>query len=225
MKYRDLLTKGSHCEKCGKELRWYELVPVLSFLFSKGKCRKCGAKINPVYFGAELIFGTTTLLLYLYGVHPIVYVWAATLGFLAIYDALYKGVPKSIMHLYLLLGVVWLGVRLVQTQDVTLLYPTVIALMIFAAVELLNKRKMVFGRGDSLTLIYIATISTTEMFVTTIVAAFLISGIFALVALLAGLVKRKGYIPFIPFLAVGYLAALLLAQKGVSFFDYIFLLW
>jgi len=32
----------SHCPNCFKMLRWFELVPVLSFLIQKGRCRNCG---------------------------------------------------------------------------------------------------------------------------------------------------------------------------------------
>lgn len=44
-----LTKKSSHCMKCGEKIRWYDLVPVFSWLFLKGKCRKCGEKISARY--------------------------------------------------------------------------------------------------------------------------------------------------------------------------------
>ena len=37
---------GSHCFNCGYELKWYDLVPVLSYALLMGKCRKCKEKIS-----------------------------------------------------------------------------------------------------------------------------------------------------------------------------------
>lgn len=39
----------SHCVNCGYQLAWYDMIPVFSYLFLKGKCRKCGEKISVQY--------------------------------------------------------------------------------------------------------------------------------------------------------------------------------
>lgn len=44
----------SRCLHCGRTLRWFELVPVLSFLFQSGKCRRCGKRISLQYPVVEL---------------------------------------------------------------------------------------------------------------------------------------------------------------------------
>ncbi len=36
----------SHCEDCGYQLKWYDLIPVFSYIFLRGKCRKCKAVIS-----------------------------------------------------------------------------------------------------------------------------------------------------------------------------------
>src|SRR5690606_21096382 len=36
----------SHCPACGTPLRWHELVPVLSWLWQRGRCRHCGAAVS-----------------------------------------------------------------------------------------------------------------------------------------------------------------------------------
>ena len=40
-KKESIVTVGSHCMKCGHQLKWYDLFPLFSFLFLKGKCRYC----------------------------------------------------------------------------------------------------------------------------------------------------------------------------------------
>lgn len=39
----------SHCVNCGYQLAWYDMIPVFSYLFLKGKCRKCGERISVQY--------------------------------------------------------------------------------------------------------------------------------------------------------------------------------
>jgi prepilin signal peptidase PulO-like enzyme (type II secretory pathway) len=45
----------SHCMHCGKTLRWFELVPVVSFLVQGGRCRHCGARLSAQYPAVELL--------------------------------------------------------------------------------------------------------------------------------------------------------------------------
>lgn len=47
----------SYCEVCKKMLRWYELVPVASYLFQGGKCRACRAKLSSQYPLLEIFTG------------------------------------------------------------------------------------------------------------------------------------------------------------------------
>lgn len=39
----------SHCMSCGYQLQWYDLIPLFSWIFLKGRCRKCGEKISAQY--------------------------------------------------------------------------------------------------------------------------------------------------------------------------------
>ena len=52
----------SHCPTCGHPLSGADLVPVLSWLFLRGKCRYCGGKVSPRYLLAELFFALVTVL-------------------------------------------------------------------------------------------------------------------------------------------------------------------
>ncbi|MBI4004796.1 prepilin peptidase, partial [Candidatus Roizmanbacteria bacterium] len=47
----------SHCNHCRRTLRWFELIPLFSFLFLQGKCRTCKKPIPLVYFFVELLTG------------------------------------------------------------------------------------------------------------------------------------------------------------------------
>jgi leader peptidase (prepilin peptidase)/N-methyltransferase len=52
-----LVRPGSHCPACGAPVRFYDNVPVLSFLLLRGRARCCGARISPRYPLVELIGG------------------------------------------------------------------------------------------------------------------------------------------------------------------------
>ncbi len=58
------LKGSSMCFNCGKNLKWYELIPVFSFIFQKGKCRRCGSKISWQYPIVEIITGLLFLLIF-----------------------------------------------------------------------------------------------------------------------------------------------------------------
>lgn len=53
---------ASHCTACGYSLRWYDNIPVLSYVLLGGKCRKCGVAISPRYMLVELANGGLWLL-------------------------------------------------------------------------------------------------------------------------------------------------------------------
>ncbi|TSD03618.1 MAG: leader peptidase (prepilin peptidase) / N-methyltransferase [Parcubacteria group bacterium Athens0714_26] len=52
----------SKCPHCLKKLKWYELVPLFSFIVQKARCRSCGEKISWQYFLAELASGLIFLI-------------------------------------------------------------------------------------------------------------------------------------------------------------------
>ncbi len=48
-KKEDIVKTGSHCMSCGYRLKWYDMIPVFSFLALRGKCRKCKTKLSVQY--------------------------------------------------------------------------------------------------------------------------------------------------------------------------------
>ncbi|MGX7131066.1 A24 family peptidase [Enterococcus songbeiensis] len=54
---RSAIFPASHCEACGTPLLWYELIPLLSILFLRFRCRHCHIRLSFWYFGAEIFCG------------------------------------------------------------------------------------------------------------------------------------------------------------------------
>ena len=61
-KGEEFVKTPSHCMTCGHALRWYELIPVFSWLAQGGKCRKCGVKLSAQYPVVEALNGAMWLL-------------------------------------------------------------------------------------------------------------------------------------------------------------------
>jgi leader peptidase (prepilin peptidase)/N-methyltransferase len=55
---------ASHCTSCGNDIKSYDLIPVLSWILLRGKCRNCGEKISIRYAMVELVTGMLFLLAY-----------------------------------------------------------------------------------------------------------------------------------------------------------------
>ena len=64
-KNKQAITGRSFCPKCKKKIRWFDNLPLISFLLLNGKCRKCHKLISLRYFIVELITGIGFLLIYL----------------------------------------------------------------------------------------------------------------------------------------------------------------
>lgn len=59
-----LIKRNSHCMTCGAEIKRYDLIPLFSWLFLRGKCRACGAKISARYPLVEGLTGLLFVLVY-----------------------------------------------------------------------------------------------------------------------------------------------------------------
>jgi leader peptidase (prepilin peptidase)/N-methyltransferase len=74
----------SHCMQCRAQIKWYDLIPVLSYVFLRGKCRACKARISPQYPLIELLTGAAFLLpalfFYSYYSFPVIHAYPAVMA-------------------------------------------------------------------------------------------------------------------------------------------------
>lgn len=75
---KSVVRPRSRCPKCGKEIRAYDNIPVLSYFFLAGKCRNCKTRISPVYPAVELLTGVLFFACYMvFGNSILTVKWAA----------------------------------------------------------------------------------------------------------------------------------------------------
>ena len=217
----------SGCQACAHELRWFELVPVLSYVVLRGRCSACGSAIAAQYPLVELLVGALFTATYL-AAWPFLSIWhmlsfAALLVFwtsfvlLLIYDIRHTLVPTAF--------VVWLAlsasaVRLSEAAFVGNLFPLHDALLgafllggAFFLLVLVTRGKGI-GLGD----VYVAT-ALGVLFgagrgIEVVTLAFWIGATVGIALVLAKRqVRMKSEVPFIPFL---FVAAVLGAYTAIS---------
>ena len=98
-----ILTGRSECPKCSAQLKWYDLIPVFSYLYLRGNCRYCKAEISIIYPLVELTTGLSIVALFWINgltINPdIIYqLFIISLFlFLIFFDALYLILPDKII--------------------------------------------------------------------------------------------------------------------------------
>ena len=115
-KKENIVTTRSHCMNCGYQLRWYDLVPLFSYLALGGRCRKCKAHISVQYPVIEALNGVLYLLVFWkYGmsVDSLVYclLFSALLA-LSVIDFRTYEIPVGFNLFILALGLIHLGFHL-----------------------------------------------------------------------------------------------------------------
>lgn len=214
----------SKCMTCGHTLRAIDLVPVLSFLFLRGKCRYCHAKISPQYPLVEIAAAGISLLTYLAHPAPAAYAfWLLVfliLIFIVVYDMRHTVIPWSASGALLVLALLSLFVSFDPPFSVfyppllSLIAGPILALPLFLFSAVSAGRWM--GWGDSGLELSLGWLLGLTAGLTALVLAFWIGALvgIALIILKKGL-TIKSEVPFAPFLVLG---ALIVHFFHVDFF-------
>lgn len=223
-----LLKKGvlkdrSQCLHCSYELKWYDLIPVVSWLSLKGKCRQCRRPIGKFELYMELgvaAFFVASYVLWPGGVNDGLQVahfilWLAAgvvMAVLFAYDLKWYLLPDSFTLALAVIGVAIVGVSAAETQDVggTLLAAVgAVAVLagLYAVLHYVSKGRWV-GFGDVKLSVGLALILVDWQLA--IVALFLANFIGCLIViplLLSKKLTRSSHVPFGPMLIAGTVAA------------------
>lgn len=102
----------SHCMKCGYQLAWYDLVPLFSYIFLGGKCRKCKSHISLQYPLVEALNGVLYVLIFLvngWSIDSVIYcLLTSALIVLSVIDFRTYEIPEGINLFILALGLIHL---------------------------------------------------------------------------------------------------------------------
>lgn len=213
---KSLIKPGSHCPKCKKPLSFWELIPLFSYIFQRGKCKKCGEKISAIYPLVELSTGILFLISYLiFGlnlelvislifVSLVVIVFVTDIKEMIVLDEVIGISLVFLIIIRLIIGYNWLDLTL------DLIIPFLLMFLIKIFGDHCFKKESMGGGDIKLMPVFGVLLGYKTAFIVIGFGAFLAFPI----ALLFLFIKKQRIIPFGPFLS---LAALILYFTQVDF--------
>lgn len=191
----------SFCPACGARLKVYDMVPVMSYLWLKGRCRYCRGIISPLYPLVEALTGVLFLLIYIrYGFSCTTLAGMVMLSFLisaAFIDIREGIIPDKITYTGFIAGII---LSFFTIGFKTAFLGGLVFSLFYLIVALLSKGGI--GGGDIKLAALIGAFVGLEGILPVFVISSLAGGIFALVLILTGRGSRRTEIKFGPFLAV-----------------------
>lgn len=146
---QDIVKLPSHCQSCGRQLSFYELIPVVSYVIQGGRCRGCKAKISVQYPIIELLNGTIYLIIAgLYGLSlqaAILALLSSNLIVLSVIDLRTFEIPIGCNIFIFILGIMQVIIDLPHMSQYVIGFFAV-SLILFA-IWFISKGKAV-GGGD-----------------------------------------------------------------------------
>lgn len=208
----------SFCFSCGRGLRWYELVPVLSFAMQGGRCRTCRAKISWQYPLVELLTGAIFVFVFYAAASLTEFLFAAVffsiLIFAAVYDALHKIIPEEAVYSAAVLSALFLlykyyavgGISWIDASAGVILGLPLAALTYFSGGRLM-------GLGDAKLMFPIGTFLGISAGASALILSFWLGAFVSLILIGVRQIRplnsgkkpltMKSEVPFAPFLVAG----------------------
>ena len=221
-KEEDFIRGHSHCVECLHELSWKDLIPVLSWMWLRGKCRYCGRKISPRYWIVEVASGLMFILMTGIGDGRewmgLVDLWVlASLAIFCSLTDLQEQViyPKGLAIVGLIHMVFNLSSSLENVYFLSMLVAVVFYGGIYAVGYLLWKEE-VFGLGDCYYLATVALWYPVKEIVLIGLLSFVVGGGILGMLLIVKKVRMER-VAFVPFIVI---AQLLVMCLGVEWFGW-----
>jgi leader peptidase (prepilin peptidase)/N-methyltransferase len=227
---KSLLRPGSACPSCRKPIRFYDNIPVLSFLLLKGRCRHCGEKISWRYPLVELLTATVfTLVVIVHGfsLQSLSYVLLTAMLIAITFIDLehfiipdYITIPGAILGLFL----AFFSEHMTILNAVIGLLVGGVSLFLIALLgDKLFKRESMGGGDIKLSALLGAYLGWQQVIFVLVSASFFGAVIGVVGILLSKQVKKTRLIPFGPFLALGALVAIFFGQYLIDLYVNAFL--
>ncbi len=225
-KKENVVFSRSHCDSCNHPLKWYNLIPLLSYLFQRGKCSYCHEKISILNFVMELATGILFLVGYLmYGLSYDFYMYLIVISLMLIIfisDFLYMIILDSPLVVSSILVILLKGIYLgVPSALLSILHGIILFLIMYFIQYLGTKlfKKESLGGGDvKLSLVMGLILNLNLGLVSLILSTFL-----ALPYSIASLYLTKNHeVPYGPFLAGALTIVYIFSPKFMALLDFIF---
>ncbi len=205
---------GSRCPDCGAPIRFYDNIPIISYLVLRGKCRSCGERISPIYPAVELLTATVSLLLlWKYGPsyeYLVSFLFTCALIVITLVDLRHQIIPDIVtipgIPLFALAAILFTDVTF-RDSLIGILAGGGFLFLIAFGYQLLTKREGM-GGGDIKLLAMMGGFLGWQSLWFIVMAASVLGAVVGISIMVSKGKNTKYPIPFGPFLsfaAVGYL--------------------
>lgn len=215
---------SSHCPKCNTKLKWYDNIPLFSYIFLKGKCRYCGVKISPQYPVVEALNAIIYLILFFYFSSFIDFIFFALISSVLIVitfvDLKEMIIPDIFIVIILILSVLHKALNYfiygISPQLLNSLGGLLIAGGLFLAIVILSRGGM--GGGDVTLIGALGFVVGIKNILLTIFLSFILGAIISIGLLATKIKTRKDPIPFGPFIVLAFFIVLLYGDELVNIY-------
>lgn len=211
--HESIITPPSHCPKCNRKIATRDLIPILSYILLKGKCRYCQSSIpirstlveaatSLIFIGLCLRYGldemNTQLIISL--------IYASIFIIIFFIDLEHELILNKVVYPSILLGLVisliWPNLFSDTWNDLGRIQPLIGGAAGFCIMLLLYfVFQGGFGEGDIKLAAFMGIITGFPLIIIALLLSVMSGGIIAMILMVTGIRKRKDVIPFGPFMA------------------------
>lgn len=229
-------TGNSFCPRCKNKLSAIDLIPILSYIFLKGKCRYCDEKISIQYPLVELLTGAIFLSTLFYVGLPATLFEVASLIFILIcfsllvvvfvYDLKHYIILNKIIYPAILAALGYIILEVLMSQNIIILVNHLVTgilfFLFFFSIYLITSGEGI-GFGDVRYSFFLGLFLGFPAGLIGLFFSFIIGAIIGILLIIFGDKGRKDVIPFGPFLVAGTFVAFFFSELIIEIYFYILL--
>lgn len=233
-KNEGFLRGSSYCPHCRHDLSFFDLIPLFSFIFLKGKCRYCGKKISWQYPLAELATAGLFLLVYIkFGTMTSLFSFDALqfLFYLVVicffiiiflFDLKYYIIPDEVIYPAIIISLSWIiylfFVGLIDKTEALYFIFSALGSSLFFFLIWFFSRGQAMGFGDVKLALFLGLVLGWPNIITGLFLGFFFG---AIIGLMLISMKKKGFkseVPFGPFLVAGALISIFWGERILNWY-------
>ena len=218
-----LIRPGSHCPQCNTPIKYYDNIPIISYLILKGKCRYCDKKIPIKYPLVELLTGIIYLALYLfYGFQPITFIYMVLCSVLIIItfiDLKERIIPDVLSIPFIIVGFLtsFFLRNLTPVESILGILAGGGSLLIIAFVGAYLFKKEAMGGGDVKLAAMIGAFLGWQLTLLSLFLGFFLGSLVGIAVLIKNK-RQSDIVPFGPFIAMGTIIAIFWGQNIINWY-------
>ena len=214
---KSIVFPRSSCTKCNHIIYWYHNIPLISYLFLRGKCAYCNEKISSQYFFVELLSAFITMFLFIKLQISVEFYFMCFLAYvlivLSFIDLKYKAVPDYLLLIALIISFLATPFNLIDSFKYEFLFSGAMVLLNFVITFYIQnikskilkddslKQQEALGEGD----IPIIAIFGIILGINSGLVAIFLAALFAILpSIYSHFTKKDIETPFIPYLVLGF---------------------